>query len=163
MSPRSPFSSLLAQPARRRLAAGFSLIELLIAITAIGVLSTVALPAYSEYLRRGHLPEAFNALAVFHVHMEQYFQNHNDYGGATCGSDARAGSWNRFAPASAKHFRYDCTTRAGEERYTIVATGIAASTLGHVYTIDQNGDRETTLFKGVPVAATCWLTQSSKC
>jgi len=153
----------LRQPARQRRDAGFTLVELLVAVAAGGILATVALPAYSDYMRRGQLPEAFSGLAEFHVRMEQYFQDHHDYGGARCASDPSANSWNRFAPADATHFRYACVTRPGQERYTLVATGISGKALGHVYTIDQKGDRGTTLFKGQPVTANCWLTQREAC
>ena len=37
---------------------GFTLIEMLIAVALVGILAAVAIPSYSEYVRRGHRAEA---------------------------------------------------------------------------------------------------------
>lgn len=42
--------------------AGLTLIELMIVLAIIGILSALALPSYSEYVRRGHRTEARTGL-----------------------------------------------------------------------------------------------------
>nr|WP_311732017.1 type IV pilin protein [Variovorax paradoxus] len=147
----------------RRRSAGFTLIEVMIVVAIIGILAAVALPAYNDYVRRGQIPEAFNALSDYRTKMEQYYQDNRNYGSAAaCANNATANSWNTF-PVTIKYFTFTCATSNSQQNYTITATGASGNVTGHVYTINQNGDRATTRFKGSDVAATCWLTKSTSC
>ncbi|MDN8612082.1 type IV pilin protein [Variovorax ginsengisoli] len=143
---------------------GFTLIEVMIVVAIIGILAAVALPAYNDYVRRGQIPEAFTQLSAYRAKMEQYYQDNRNYGtAAKCAADSSADGWNSFVPGNAKYFGFGCVTNNSQQGYTITATGNAASAVGHVYTIDHNGDRTTTKFKGADVTATCWLTSSATC
>jgi len=159
-----------ANPARSRLA-GFTLIELMITVAIVGILAAVAMPSYKNYIRRGQQPEAFNALSDYRTKMEQYYQDNRNYGSAStkCADASTASSWNTFAPAGAKYFTFTCAanTTSGDstqQSYTITATGNAGTQVASdVYTIDQNGNRATSNFKGSAVTASCWLTTSTSC
>jgi len=148
---------------RRALSVGFTLVEVLAATTVMLILASVALPAYSDYARRGQLPEAFGGLADYRARMEQYFQDNNSYGAAACADDASASSWNRFEPQGGKSFRFDCAMRNDRQGYVLTATGVSGAAAGHVYTLDHNAERRTTRFKGESVVASCWLTKNSVC
>jgi type IV pilus assembly protein PilE len=163
-------STSRAIPARSQ-KAGFTLIELMIVVAVVAILAAIALPSYNDYIRRGRLPEAFNALSDYRTKMEQYYQDNRSYGSSAtaCADNATASTWNTFVPAGAKYFTYTCAadTAAGDttqQSYTITATGLPGSNVkDHVYTINQNGDRATLKFKGATVSASCWLSTSAAC
>lgn len=141
---------------------GFTLIEVMIVVALISILAAVALPSYRDYVRRGQTAEAFSSLSDFRSKMEQYYQDNRKYGGTKCADDSTAGSWNTFA--SSEHFKYDCALDdAKGQSFTVSATGISGAVTGDVYTIDHNGNRATTVFKGATVTATCWLSRSTTC
>jgi type IV pilus assembly protein PilE len=122
---------------------GFTLIELMIAIVVIGVLSAIAYPSYTDYVRRGQLQEAFTNLSDFRVRMEQYYQDNRSYAnGANCGAAAIPGG-------NIKYFSYQCdlNTTAGApagQSYRMTATGASGNTTGFVYTINERNVRATT-------------------
>jgi len=142
----------------------------MIVVAIVAILAAVALPAYNDYIRRGEIQEAFGFLSDYRAKMEQYYQDNRNYGGVgtTCATDSTANAWNNFAPSSAKYFSFSCATNtdAGDttqQSYIVTATGNAGQATGHVYTINQNGDRTTTTFKGSAVTATCWLMKAASC
>lgn len=136
----------------------------MITVAIIAILAAVAVPAYSDYIRRGQQAEAFNALSDFRGKLEQYYQDNRNYGNATkCANDSTASSWNAFA--ATKNFDIACSITDGStfQTYSISATGKEGQVKGDVYSIDQNGNRTTSVFKGAAVTANCWLTKSSTC
>lgn len=50
---------------------GFTLIELMIVVAVIGILSAVAYPSYTEYVRRGHRADARAGLLQAQLWMER--------------------------------------------------------------------------------------------
>lgn len=149
---------------------GFTLIEVMVTVAIVAILASVALPSYTDYVRRGTLPEAFGALSDFRIKMEQYYQDNRSYGtlgGTTCANGTPTPSWNGFAPSGAKYFTYACALggTADNQSYTITATGVAGTkAAGHVYTINSNNVKATTTFKGTAVMGkNCWLATGSEC
>ena len=156
---------------RLRAPRGFTLIELMIVIAIVAILSAVALPAYTDYLRRGQLPEAFTNLADFRVKLEQYYQDNRNYGntGAQVCANAATNppSWNGFVPNGPRNFTYTCaltgTSGTGNQSYTLTATGSSGRAVGHAYTLTQDNLQRTTSFKGATVSKACWVTRGSEC
>lgn len=130
-----------------KLQKGFTLIELMIVVTIIGILAAVAVPAYSDYVTRGKLIEATAALSDGRVKMEQYFQDNRTYVGGTC-------------PTATTNFTYDCNTPAATiSTYTISASGVG-SMADFAFSINETNTKRTTGLKAGwgTVPANCWIT-----
>jgi type IV pilus assembly protein PilE len=63
--------------------AGFTLIELMIAVAIIAVIAAIAFPSYQSSVRKGRRAEAFAALAALQQAQERWRSNHTNYGGDT--------------------------------------------------------------------------------
>ena len=131
---------------------GFSLLELMVVVAIVGILTAIALPSYSDYVKRGKIVEATSTLSDMRVKLEQYFQDNRTYVGACA-----AGT---VAPIPVlKYFTYTCSNLSATG-YTVTATGNAAQSMtGFIYTIDQNNARVTqSLPSGWSGAlSTCWV------
>lgn len=141
---------------------GFTLIEVMITIAIIGILASVAVPAYTEYLLRAKLTEAFTALSDSRVKMEQSFQDNRRYatvaGGTICPAAALS--------TGLKYFTITCavTPAAGavDAFYTLTATGNTGSpTALFAYTITSANVKATTATKWSTTSTTCWLAKKS--
>lgn len=140
---------------------GFTLIEVMITVAIVAILSAVAVPAYSDYIRRGQLPEAFTNLSDYRTKMEQYYQDNRNYGTAAC-ADVGPPSWSVW-PSSKKYFTYDCLLTLGGQGYLIAATGSSGRATGHDYSINESNAQTTSAFKGAAVAKTCWVARGDEC
>jgi len=135
--------------------AGFTIIEVMIVVAIVGILAAIAIPNYSDYLRRGRLAEAAANLAGHRVKMEQFYQDNRTYAAACNAGNGAA------APATTENFSYGCNIAADGQSYVVSATGQGALS-GFVFTIDQSNGR-TTVVTGAAAAAgyassgTCWI------
>ncbi len=141
---------------RRAALAGFTLIEVMIVVAIVGILAAIALPAYTDYIRRGRIPEATSALAAFQGRMEQWFQDAKSYNptGTTSGCGV--------AGSTMKYFTVSCTSN-NASTYTATAAGINGGPMsGFSYTIDQDGNKTSTItgVSGWTAASpnNCWVT-----
>ena len=132
---------------------GFTLIELMIAVAIVAILAAIAIPSYTEYVRRGRVTEAFAALSGMRVKMEQYFQDNRTYADACRPRHDRAAAEHREL-----HLR---VRRPGAHAPTPSRRrDSAGSTLaGFQYSLDQSNTRTTVMAAPStwPSNAACWV------
>jgi type IV pilus assembly protein PilE len=132
----------------KRAAQGFTLIELMVTVAIIGILSAIALPAYTAYVLRARTTEAFTALGGLQPVAEQYWSNNRTFSTLP-------------APTATANFTYGVT--GTDSSYVATATGISKMA-GLIYTIDQSGNRATTAvpptWTGWTTSTTCWVDRS---
>lgn len=62
---------------------GFTLMELMIAVAIIGILSAIAYPSYTDYVRKARRAEAKSMLQEIQLLQEKYRANNSAYGTLT--------------------------------------------------------------------------------
>jgi len=138
---------------------GFTLIEIMIVVGIVAILSAIAIPSYSEYVRRARITEATSALGTMGLKMEQFFQDNRTYVGAcTAGTVA--------VLPTAPNFTFACPVRTLTS-YQITATGSTGTVAGFTYQLDMNNPVGTGLVRSASFPAgsgwtnspTCWATK----
>ena len=118
---------------------GFTLIEVMIVVGIVAILSAIAIPSYSEYVRRARITEATSTLGTMRLKMEQYFQDNRTYAGA-CAAGTVA------VTPTAPNFAFACPVRSLTS-YQITATGTTGTVTGFTYQIDMDNPVGTGLVR----------------
>lgn len=140
---------------------GFSLLELMVVVAIIGILASIAIPNYNDYIRRSKLTDGTAILAQYRIDLEQYYQDNRNYGVASA-------ACTRAAPSSTT-FTYSCVVGAAPaDTFTAKAESKAGQGLGsaagdYTYTITESNVRSTTKFGSSVVSKSCWTIKGTEC
>ncbi|RBM39068.1 type IV pilin protein [Vibrio tarriae] len=129
---------------------GMTLIELMIAVVIVGVLASIAYPAYTNYVKEGHRKQAMADMAKIQLYLEEKYNN----GYTATGIVDAQKVCNTFCSVNSD--RYKIVIETTTSSYTITATPQSSK--------GQNSDKcagntYTSLTlneKGVTSPSTCW-------
>lgn len=109
---------------------GFTLIEMLVVITVLGILAAIAVPLYKDHVSKAHRASAKSALMEDAQAVERYFTTQNTYVGAP------------VAVAATEGGKYTITlseTSATDFLLTATPVGSQAADPCGTLTIDEKG------------------------
>jgi type IV pilus assembly protein PilE len=134
----------------RATVAGFTLIELMIALAVIGILAAVAYPSYIGVVTKSRREDAMAALMDIQLSQEKWRANHSSYTG-----DLRDIGWGAATNAVSRDGYYTLNVSgASATAYTATAapkTGTPQANDSCSFTLNQNGPDLSTAAK-----KTCW-------
>ncbi|QXI17094.1 type IV pilin protein [Pseudomonas hamedanensis] len=67
----------------RRSSRGFTLIEIMIVVAIIGIILTISIPSYNEYVKKGRRAEVVSLLSEQAQTLERFYTRNNVYTGVT--------------------------------------------------------------------------------
>lgn len=142
-----------AQPA-----AGFTLIELVIALAIVAITTTIAAASYRSHVVRSHRVEAVHALLAVAAEQEKFHLSHGHYGERL---DAAAGEDPPGLPVASRtaggHYMLAVeAATAAEFRVVATATSDRADPLCRSLSIDESGRRAAKDSLGSDSAPRCW-------
>ena len=121
--------------------AGFTLIELMIAVAIIGILAAVAIPQYKDYILRGAITDATTGLAAVRADMERYFQDNRTYASVSGLTSPCLVS----PSAQFNNFKVSCLATPTATSYTLTAQGNTGTNVASfTYTINESGTKTST-------------------
>ena len=130
-------------------ASGFTLIELMIAVAIIGVLASIALPAYNDYVMKARRSDAIVALTKLQIDQERYRINNPAYTATLVGTDCTTSLC--WSTTDEVRDYYTIAIDAGSVTafaYTATATATGAQASDpdcatYTLTVDASGDSRT--------------------
>lgn len=128
---------------------GFTLIELMIVLVIMGILASIAFPAYQHWVRKSRRSEGINTLMNMQLAQERHRSNNTTYG-------TLADVWNGVTSSANNHYSLAISNNTATG-YTLTATGVGGQsadteegTACSVLALTVNGTATT------KAPAVCW-------
>ena len=144
--------------AKAATAAGFTLIEVVIALAVVAITTMIAASSYRSHVLRSHRVQAVHALLIAAVEQEKFHLANGRYGDRL---DAVAGQDPPGLPVSSQttggHYAIAIATATAAE-FKVVATAASdrADPLCRILSIDQSGRRLAMDSRGADSSRRCW-------
>ena len=126
---------------------GFTLIEVMISVVIVGILLAIAIPNYSDYVKRGARTEAKTALLDIANKQEQFYVDNHQY-------TATLSNLGVAATSETGLYSISVTTASSDTEFTVTATASSGIALKDdeckTFTITQTGA------KGYTGSGPCW-------
>jgi type IV pilus assembly protein PilE len=141
------------QRTRPRFSAGFSLIELMVAVSIVGILAAIAIPSYNSYVRRANRTDATNTMMQDAQALQRCYSQNFTYTPTTpCPTPA--------GPTTTPGGYYSITIALAAPTYTITATPIKSpqtlDTQCATFTLLSSGTHSSKNSGGTDTTVACW-------
>jgi len=144
---------------RRTLQRGFTLIELMIVVAIIGILASVAIPAYQDYIARAQVSEAVSLSASAKTPLAEYFSDKGAW--PTDASDVMGNQSGKYTSTVTLSAGAGATTPSITVTARIKTTGVNTSITSGLLNLDTTDGGKTwtcttgTGLQGKYVPASC--------